>query len=480
MRTLLFAALLPATLAAQKGGPPTNVTAQVTANGVTIAWAPPRSGGAKFRIFRSPDPRSPGVEIVTKAIDPYSAFDPGVAPGTTYYYLVVADYGVMTAASAPVAVVVPALRPVAPTLNRMAVGVAQNTKRLSLAPAPAPPPPPPTAYPVPTAVTGIKVNGTTAQATIDWRPVVWNPHDAAVTYSIARAGPTHGDPPTTIATGLSNTTTYVDKGPQRGGFYLQGQYTYTIIATDAKGTSSVSGQATWTRPNPTCTLVPGQSVLAIEAPGAGGSIVSKGQFPTGAVIEWDRGTFAIANLVERSVAGSNAWTVVGSTCGTTHEIETWNQTWPTRFTDATPGIIPGTQYVYRLTAFDAIGNIGVTLYNWTAPNPAVVNILSAIWTKTATGTNVVVTWRYEPPQANPPSMIGTFWTVSSEYSAPVELHVLGCQNPGGCQTTFSNVPHGHHTFTIQGAWTFQSPLLRGGSIAVQVATLSAFAVVSVP
>ncbi len=138
---------------------------------------------------------------------PTAAVDLNVAPRATYYYQVVADYGRgRSAAAAPVGVVVPVPAAITVANGRLAVQGNQPT--------------------TPTAVTGIKINGTATSVTLDWPPVVWNPADPPVTYSIARSPGSWQ-----IATGLQ-ATTYTDAGIRMPSSLFQpGVYNYTYTVT---------------------------------------------------------------------------------------------------------------------------------------------------------------------------------------------------------------------------------------------------------
>ena len=227
-----ISALAPVRLAAQRAVPPANVTVQLVGNAVTIGWTA-TSEGVTYHVLRSPDMKSPGVEIVKPVYNITSVVDASAAPGNTYFYQVVAEATDGSAAADPVQFTVPALI-MAPN-PRGAV----TSPPLTMAPGGTPLRSP---LATPTAVNGIMVNGTTASATVSWQPVT-----GAVSYSVTRNIP--GSYPAPF-TGIL-TTTWTDTGPLGGGFTQAGTYQYVVAAVLSDG-SSVSGQAAWTRPSPTC------------------------------------------------------------------------------------------------------------------------------------------------------------------------------------------------------------------------------------
>lgn len=157
---LLSAALsLPGALAAQKQpAPPTNVNAGLDPSGaVLITWVGPRAK-VQYRVLRAPDPKLAGTDL-TQPLDPGTvAFvDPAAAPGTTYFYQVVAVYpdgsqgasppvqfatrpaavqAVAAAPAVPLTVVAPVTRAASATIAAAPVALAPQAAPLtSVAPA---------------------------------------------------------------------------------------------------------------------------------------------------------------------------------------------------------------------------------------------------------------------------------------------------------------------------------------------------------
>jgi hypothetical protein len=198
---LAFLVMGPGFLSAQKsplskGGAaaPSNVTVVGGATSVLVSWTPVSSRGVTYRVLRALDSGAPGVDLTTP-LDAASFVDGRVAPGTTYFYQVVAMYPDGTVgAAAPVAltfvggtIVQPAALP-----SRAAGGVSGQP----VAPAPsamaARPPLIPVAGPAPT---GVAVTGTPLVARLTWnampnaqRYAVWRGEGAGVSVELTPAG----------------------------------------------------------------------------------------------------------------------------------------------------------------------------------------------------------------------------------------------------------------------------------------------------
>ncbi len=387
-------------------------------------------------------------------------------PGTTYFYQVVAAYEVdgTTGAAAPVEFTMPAPLIVAPPVARIRATAGVTSPPPTLAPAGAASR---SLLATPTAVRGITVTGTIASATVTWQPV-----NGAVSYTVTRSTPTNQ--PLALFPGLT-TTTWTDPGPQSLGFTSAGGYGYQVAALLGNGTT-VSGQANWTRPNPTCAAPPPNTpMLAILTPT---TFQPSGPFPNGAVLTWAKPYYkagqadVVAYLMERSVSGTNAWTVAATSCGGAIPIALVQVTptnSPLRFIDASGGIVPNTTYDYRLTAFAANGETGTRTTTWLAPNPPLLHWLPP----TIVGSTVTLNLRYESPTANAPPV-----ATKLQFTGPSGLNQTKvgpvCAVQSGCSVTFASVPTGTHPFTVTAQWWHGIP--AGGG--VTQATLAGSTVVA--
>jgi hypothetical protein len=161
------------------------------------------------------------------------------------------------------------------------------------------------------------------------------------------------------------------------------------------------------------------------------------------------------------VQGSNTWTLAGTTCGTPTLIAGMSHgTTVLSFSDGLGGIVPGTTYLYRVTALAATGEVGIGTVAWQAPAAATIRWLSA----TAVGSTVTLKWRYEPPAANASPAPHRF-----RLTAPYGLTQLTsnfCGGVGGCSLVVAGVPSGTHQFTVTGEW----PVLGSAGDALTSAT----------
>ncbi len=446
---------LPAPLAAQRGAAaPTNVTVVGTGSSATVTWTPVERRGVTYRVLRADQVKETGVDI-TRPVEVAPVVDPKVEPGRTYFYQVIAVYpdGATTAA-APVGFTVPA-----PALGGEAIRAAQPIIRM----APRSPPPP-------TAVTGVAVTGTTASATVSWQPTT-----GAVSYTVTRSTP-DGFAPKTF-TGLT-TVSWKDDGPGGIGFVVAGTYGYQVTAILPDG-SSVSGQANWTRPNPTCAApLPNQPMLTVLDPTGQGSsqFTQYGPLPNGGAFSWvgQKNSGIIAYRVERSVQGSNTWVLVGTTCGggsVPIASSTTGTVTSARMVDSLLGAVPNTSYLYRLTALAANGEAGAATIPWTAPSLVVPRWLAA----TAAANTVTLKWRFEPPATNPPALPTAF-----RITAPYGLNVVSpgpCTGLAGCSRWLNAVPAGTHKFTVTALWALYGPNGPSGPV---VARASADTTIVIP
>lgn len=339
-------------------------------------------------------------------------------------------------AVAPVTTVAPASAPVPPPIAPIASGTTSGATGSS----------PPIASGVAriVAVSGITIAGSTASADVSWQPV-----PGAVSYSIKRTTP-DGNPPKTYP-GIT-TTTWKDLGPLGIGFPLKGVYLYEVTAAFG-GSPSVSGQASWTRPDPTCAAPPpGQPLLSILDPwGSPPQLTWDGPLPSGASFGWQmaKNNSFVAFRMERSVQGSNAWTLAATSCGGGSPIIIGTNKYSipgAGFFDGLGGVIPGTTYLYRVTALAATGEAGGNTVSWTAPNAVFLRWLSA----TITGSTVTLRARYEQPATNPPVSAHSL-RVTTPYGDS-QLPSGNCAGLAGCSFVFSSVPSGAQRFTILAEW----------------------------
>ncbi len=431
-------ALLPVSLTAQKGAlAPTDVTIVGAGNSATVSWTPVPVKGVTYRVLRGLEARAPGEDL-TRPIEAVSFVDPKVEQGVTYFYQVIVVYDDGTsAAAAPVAFTLPSVSPGTPT-----PAFGRPIGRAPGAPGPR--------VAIPTAVTGIMVNGTTASATVSWQPV-----PGAVSYSVTRSTP-DGYVPTTFP-GLT-TPTWIDPGPRSIGFEMAGVYGYLVTASLGGG-ASVSGQVNWTRPNPTCAApLPNQPMLTLLDPTSRGPITHYGPYPSGAVFAWQNnkipGASVIAFRMERSVQGTNAWTLAATSCGGTLPIVgTGNMA----FIDGLGGIVPNTAYLYRLTAIAPTGEMGAGTIPWTSPSAVLLRWLSA----TVVGSTVTLKVRYEPPATNAP-IAPTSIRVTSSSGSTQTPSGGPCAGLAGCSFVFPTMARGTHQFTVIATWT--SPMGSGQAL----------------
>lgn len=428
-----ISALAPVRLAAQKAGPPANVTVQLVGNAVTIGWTA-TSKGVTYHVLRSPDMKSPGVEIVKPVYNITSVVDPGAVPGTTYFYQVIAEATDGSGAADPVQFTVPALvmapKPRGATMSPPLTVAPGGTPSRSL-------------LATPTAVNGVTVTGTIGVATVSWQPV-----QGATSYSVTRSSqnPIYAMAP---VSGLQ-TTTWTDRGPSGQGF-LAGIYQFQVVASLSNG-STVSGQASWTRPAFTCAAPdPTQQNLAALNPvtGQNAGFVGLGSFPTGMSFRWInyRGG-NVGYRVERSVQGSNAWAVMSTSCGGQFPIISGSIYY---FDDHVGGITPGVTYLYKLTALASTGDYGEGTVTWVAPSPFAVQWIDALVTSApGAAASITLDFRYLPPQTNAPMPPYRF-KLTTDYGA--SFNVVGpCSQAIGCTATLTQVPSGFHKFTLTASW----------------------------
>lgn len=426
-------------LAAQKLLPPTNVRLRANGASVSVSWTPVEARGVTYRVLRGLDARGGGVDL-TKPTETASFEDGQVPAGATYYYQVIAVYGeggseptLPTAITIPAAVIagpatVPGTSIVGAPIGMAPGGVTSKNPMIT-----------------PTAVNGVTVTGTTtASATVSWQPVT-----GATSYGITRSSP--GGTSGIVVSGLTGTS-YQDKGPGNAGFWGPGTYGFQVTATLAGGTT-VSGQASWTRPAPTCAApLPTQPNLTVLSPTSSSGFTSSGPFPGGPLLDWtiSKGTPVVAYRMERSPAGSNAWSLIATSCGGPGFTQSGTATMPStswRFVDPTAPLAPGTTYSYRLTAIAASGDYGQGDLSWIQPNPGIIRLLGA----TVTTTSVTVNWRYESPATNPPAFPSAF-KVTTSYGQSKSSYSAPCTSVGGCSVSVPIGPSGLQKFTVLAAW----------------------------
>jgi len=436
---IAFTSMVQFPLAAQdRSLIPTDVKIVGDGTSATVTWAAVPVEGVTYRVLRRAETEKAGVDL-TKPVSGTSYVDPGVTAGLTYFYELIAVFRDGTSASAePVTFIAPS------PLVAQPIAVAQPTilKETTRAP---------------TAVTGITVQGTTASAVISWQPVT-----GALSYSVTRFKPN------SATTGsLGSTTTSIsraswnDTGPQGLGFAIPGTYTYDVTAVLSSG-KSVTGRATWTRPDPSCAAPPsGQPMLTALNPPA---VEWIGQIPDVAGFLWAQSLSnpIMAYRIERGVQGSNTWTLLATSCdGSLGSALAGYQ-----FVDRS-GIVPNTAYLYKVTALAGNGEAGSKTLTYTSPSPSVLHWLSA----TTSGNTVTMRFRYEPPSTNAPILPSDKFYVTSPYGLNQLVQIGGASKPafgvssecwtaGGCSFVVSGVPSGTHVFTVTASW-ISGPVLLG-------------------
>lgn len=483
---LLLLTLIPAGLAAQKGGaPPANVVVQASGSGAAVAWDLVKGRGVTYRVLRALDAKAPGLDI-TRPVDGGPLLDQQVAPGTTYFYQVVAVYPDGTTGVSPsVGYTVPAPPPApSPAPAITSISSPRATTGSLKGPPVALAPGSTTRSPLatPTAVTNVQVQGTIASAVVSWQPV-----SGALSYSVKRAAPAgfgggagYGTPGNSPASGLP-ATTWTDNGSGGVGFPAPGVYTYQVTAA-LPGGASVTGQTTWRRPDPTCAAPPaGQPMLAVldvqALPPAHFHAI--GPSPNGGVFTWTNPAGAAAYRIERSTQGSAVWSLVGTSCGSAPEVmDPAAPNYGMWFFDRSGGVVPNTAYVYRLTTIAANGEIGVSLIPWNAPNTPIVRWLSAA----VAGNTVTLKWRYEPPLTNPPNL-PALYRVTAPYGLS-QGSLASCAGITGCTVVVNGVPSGSHKISATSAWSMGSMGMNAAAAALPrnavFARVSADTVITVP
>ncbi len=173
--------------------------------------------------------------------------------------------------------------------------------------------------------------------------------------------------------------------------------------------------------------------------------------PNGPIVRWDAGwakplsSGVIAIRLDRSVQGSGTWSNVGLSCdGTIAPNGSY-----VGIIDNIKGITPNTTYLYRFTTFAANGDVGIGTLPWTAPNPSVINWLSA----TSNGSKVTLNFRYQLPATNPPSNPSFRMVVTAPYGLnQVVSSDSFCTYVVGCSVVLSGVPSGTQVFTAAAQW----------------------------
>jgi len=234
------------------------------------------------------------------------------------------------------------------------------------------------------------------------------------------------------------------------GFPKAGTYTYEVKAALPDG-KTVSGSASWTRPNPTCDAPPsGQPMLAALAPGA---VTWIPKVPDLTGFLWTAGSHIMAYRVERSLPDNKSWMLMGTSCDGSIEVAYPGYT----FLDRSGKIDPNTTYLYKMTALAANGEMGERTYTYTSPSQSVMHWLSA----TTSGNTVTMKFRYEPPLTNAPILPSDSFYVTSPYglnqlvavsTGKPLVHESACMTAAGCSFVVNGVPSGTHVFTVTASW----------------------------
>jgi hypothetical protein len=416
-----LATLLPLRIDAQERAvPPTEVAVVADGASAIVTWTAVPVEGVLYRVVRTLDVGTKPTSL-TDPIRETKIYDSKIEAGVTYFYQVIAVYpDATTAAAEYVSFTAPAVKTVTAEPLTLVTAIAPATMVMP-----------------PTAVTGVTVEGsTTASALVSWQVV-----PGATSYSVTRTYYYLGTQSGTAVSGLT-TTSWTDHGPKGAGFPVAGTYTYDITANTGFGT--VSGQATWTRPSPSCDEPPATlQPLTILDPAPRVAVQSTN--PAGPVFywrsSWTNNSSLIALRMDRSIQGSGVSTLAKSSCaGTIPPIDV--------VFDQIKGVVANTTYLYKLTGFAATGDIGVGTVAWTSPNPSVMHWISA----TAAGSNVTLNFRYEPPATNPPNATYIYYHVTAPYGFSQEWHGMDCGRLVGCSLVVSGVPAGTHVFTVAAEW----------------------------
>ena len=415
--------------AQERAVPPTDVAVAADGAAAVVTWTPVPMDGVMYRVARTLDLRRSPVDITTEPVAESKVVDARIQAGVTYYYQVIAVY--RDATTAPAAFV---------SFTAPAATVATSeplTVVTAIAPA---------TLVLPTAVTGVVVEGnTTASALVSWQAV-----PGATSYSVKRS---YGSSSATPVSGLT-TTSWTDLGPSGVGFTTAGTYTYDVTATMATG-PALFGQATWKRPAPVCdepaatlqplTVLDPAALVAIQSPNPAGPVL---WWHTG----WSRLGVPVALRIDRMVQGGKAWTVTATSCDGTIPPSGYDVT----IFDQIKGVSPATTYVYKLTALAASGDIGVGTVSWTSPNPSVMHWLSA----TSAGSTVTMNFRYEPPATNAANVSQVVYHVTAPYGFDQSLgRGVDCGKIAGCSMVATGVPSGTHVFTVSAEWKMSNKVV---------------------
>ena len=149
--------------------------------------------------------------------------------------------------------------------------------------------------------------------------------------------------------------------------------------------------------------------------------------------------------MDRSVQGGGTWAFAGSSCDGTIP--------PSSKSAAVvvpiKGLSPGTTYLYKLTAYAANAEIGMSTIPWTAPNTSVIHWL----TGTSNGSTVTLSFRYEPPVTNPPTSPSDRFHLTAPYGLnQIVADGNTCRGLAGCSVVLTGVPSGTHVFTATADW----------------------------
>jgi hypothetical protein len=212
--------------------------------------------------------------------------------------------------------------------------------------------------------------------------------------------------------------------------------------------------------------------------------------PTGAWLEWSAVPGAVAYVVERSVDGSNAWSLIADTCSKLSQFQSAAGSAlpqiarPVVYTDNSDGVIPRTFYAYRVVAIGAPGTgggfAGRVWWNqikWVAPDPVAPQWISTSITNTGA---LRVQWRFDAPgnpflPAQPDSYVLSTTTGWTQDSGTGLRAVGSCLGFNGCVVNFTGAPSGTHVFTLTAQW-----IAMTNGVKQVVATTQADQTVTIP
>lgn len=183
------------------------------------------------------------------------------------------------------------------------------------------------------------------------------------------------------------------------------------------------------------------------------SFVLVKSWPSGPEFDWPTVPGAVAYLVERAIDnGAYQWQIVGSTCGQLDDIRAvqyGDGTTSLRFRDIAGGVVPGTRYVYKVSAVGPAAELGWNSTRWTAPAqapnfnqaPEIVGSTVKLWFEVLCATDMSQVVTVTAPTE---VLITSSYGFSAVYANGSACHHL--------MYPVNGVPISTHTFTITSHW----------------------------